>query len=246
MQHSLKIAICDDTPEMLEFIEKDLCLIAFEKNIDMKIEQFQSGKTLLLTAHTFDLLFLDVEMPEMDGFELAEKMKAKYQTEVVFVTSHQEWIQQSFEYRPFAYLYKPVKKQELRQVLTRYLRELEKETSGKILVKTSTGTTSIFLAEIVTIEAADEETKINTLNGTYFSRETLKNWQEKLERERTFYLCNRSCIVNFQFVKEVQVKEIIMQDSSLSPIVIPCRKRKQVKEAYRKYVLEGGHGLYPC
>lgn len=183
MQGNLKLAICDDTPEMLEFIQEDLNEIAFEEDINLEIEIFQNGKDLLSSSLVFDLLFLDVEMPEMDGFELAEKMKAKYQTEVVFVTSHQEWIQRSFEYRPFAYLYKPVKKQELQQVLVRYLRELEKAELGKVLVKTSTGTTSISVAEIVTIEAADEETKINTLNGTYFSREILKNWQEKLVRE---------------------------------------------------------------
>lgn len=107
MERTLKIAICDDEQTYLDILE-DECLRFLEcRNQKAQIFCFQRGKALLSSEDEFDIILLDVELPDMDGFSVAEEWKNLQRPgKIIFITSHDEWVQRAFKVQAFRYLYK--------------------------------------------------------------------------------------------------------------------------------------------
>ena len=114
MERTLKIAICDDEQTYLDILE-DECLRFLEcRNQKAQIFCFQRGKALLSSEDEFDIILLDVELPDMDGFSVAEEWKNLQRPgKIIFITSHDEWVQRAFKVQAFRYLYKSGSGQEL-------------------------------------------------------------------------------------------------------------------------------------
>lgn len=122
------IAICDDNrqdasrlEQMLEPILDNITGLTWETNI------YETGEGLLRAMEDapYALLFLDMEMPAMDGISLAESIRMKHRDVlIIFVTSHARYMQRSFEVQPFRYLMKPVSRGELEAAVRKATGEL--------------------------------------------------------------------------------------------------------------------------
>ena len=118
----LKIAICDDEPAAAKKLEEILRFYGQQKEILMEMYFFQQGKYLLEDFQEYgilyDLIFLDIEMEEMDGLEIAHKIRKENQEVlIIFVTSHTHYAIDSFEVRPFRFLVKPLEEEKVRDCL---------------------------------------------------------------------------------------------------------------------------------
>lgn len=100
----MKIAICDDEQVMMEHI----CELVKQYRPDYMVELYGCGEALLEDAQLYDLIFLDIEMPSINGMEVAENLrKMQYSGEIIFLTGYMEYIQEAFKVRAFRYLQKP-------------------------------------------------------------------------------------------------------------------------------------------
>lgn len=160
----MRIAICDDDRDFLEIFEKYV-KVSFEKySVGFSIYKYTTG-TVLLDRHKsapFDLIFLDIDMPVINGFEVAEQLKKiSPSSRFVFVTSHSELVFQSFDFQPFNFIQKGDKKDMLKKiekVAFQLLREM-KQNRKVILEDKNYGRYAVYLKDIKYIESSGHYVK---------------------------------------------------------------------------------------
>lgn len=111
----MKIYICDDEEKILQ----DLSVLVNACCPESMISSFSSGKELVnnLYKQNCDILLLDIDMPEINGMEVAKELSNLSRKPIlVFITSHDELVYQSFQYHPFGFIHKRFYKEELSKV----------------------------------------------------------------------------------------------------------------------------------
>jgi two-component system LytT family response regulator len=168
------------------------------------------------------LLFLDVQMPKLDGFEVLELIGAD--VPVIFVTAYDTYAMRAFDVHAVDYLLKPFDEDRFRTALARArsrLRERRADTldqrleavlsalrareqyADRLLVKSEGRVTVVQVEDVDWIEAADNYARVHTARGRYLVREPIKSLERKLD-PRHFARVHRSAIVNLARVRELQ------------------------------------------
>jgi two-component system LytT family response regulator len=170
-----------------------------------------------------DLLFLDVQMPGMDGFEVVQNIDASHIPAVVFVTAHDGHALRAFEVHALDFLLKPFDQPRFEKALERargqiaqrngqvdsrlvsLLEELrgERKYPERLIVKSGGRVYFLRADEIDWVEASGNYVKIHTKNEAHLLRESMKNMEQKLD-PKTFVRIHRSAIVNIDRIKELE------------------------------------------
>ena len=156
----LTIAVCDDNPRFARQLMtkmRELCAYLLPDRIDCRIAPaFGSGEDVLryMQNHTIDILFLDIDMPRMNGFRLASNLSENYpDTIIIFVSAYDDFVYSSFEYSPFRYLRKSHLEEELsitfKKVIEKYIYDSETMTFS-----TTEGELILRLRDIIYFEGA--------------------------------------------------------------------------------------------
>ena len=148
----MQIAICDD--------EKSIGLILEEKIKkllpDVVIEKYLSGDELIASGCEPDILFLDIQMPGMDGMETARILRQKNEKMVlIFVTAVEEYVFQAFDVAAFHYLVKPFSDEKFEEVVKRAVRSIEQYSENQsdekyMMVQSGGSHMKVFLKDIIT------------------------------------------------------------------------------------------------
>ena len=236
----LRIAICDDNEhvcaQMAEF-----CGTFLNGVVDHRVLVFNNGLQLINCRQNIDILFLDIGMPFLDGFDIAKELnKRSVDTRIIFLTCHAEMMQKAFEVKPFRYLVKPVTKKEIKESLADAIKDINR--NAKIIVdhNTSESRTDIvvFEKDIICIEALGDGSVVYTVHqGSLVSRKPLKYWLENL-KEAAFFQTHKSFIVSMAHVAGVRKNSV----TTTSGIEIPLAKRKIAM--FRTYVTEFIKSIY--
>lgn len=168
------------------------------------------GRKLIAQLHP-DLVFLDVNMPEMTGLEMLESIPdSERNFYVIFLTAYDEYTIQAIRAGAVDYLMKPLMKEELMQAIKRVSKYIEEKkhsenasnNTNKLMVSHSKGFTLIEFNEIIFLEAAGNYTDFYlTGNRKIISSRTLKDYDDILDKN-VFFRISRSAIVNLHHVKE--------------------------------------------
>jgi two-component system LytT family response regulator len=195
-----------------------------------------------------ELLFLDVQMPEGDGFDVLREIGVKHMPAVIFVTAYDEFAVRAFDAQALDYLVKPlqvsrfdealermrerlrsVKAVDLSRKLSALLAAREKENARqRILVSTAAGDLLIDADEIDWIEADDYYAAIHAREGRHLIRESLASLEQRLDQLR-FVRVHRSAIVNLDFVSEVRNKDGETLLVLRSGVQVPVSRRRRAK-----------------
>ncbi len=218
----IRAIIVDDEPPARNKIRE---LLKTEPDIDV-IEECTNGAEAVqsISAHTPDLVFLDIQMPELDGFGVIEAIGPDHFPAVVFVTAYDQYAVQAFEVHAVDYLLKPFDRQrfqtalnrvrehlepnhrdELNQQLNSLLRQLKgpKKQADRLVVKSGGRVFFLKNDEIDWIEAAGNYVRLHVGSETHLLRETMNAIQKKLD-PALFIRIHRSTFVNIEKVKELQ------------------------------------------
>lgn len=209
--------IADNEPLALKHLEKmvnsseELELVASCKNGKEALDAIKNKKP--------ELVFLDIEMPELTGIEIMETLQGKSLPFVVFVTAFDEYAVKAFEVNALDYLLKPFNKERFDETLVRAknhigkVLEVEKDSRGeaaekeqylsRILVKTSKKMFFVDVEKIDWIEASGNYAKIITAKNKHLIRSTLKYLEKRLDPTQ-FVRVHKSTIVNINRVKELE------------------------------------------
>jgi DNA-binding LytR/AlgR family response regulator len=222
----MRIAICDDQAMILEQTRQSIKNYCTKHSFPCELVRFLSGEALLEHAQDFDLVFLDYEMPKLNGMATARILKEKSpDTLIVFLTSHPEMMPNAFEVRALRYLLKPLSDIELERCINAARKEIAPTEvilyDGDIQKVTS-------LRNVQYIEAAERGTTVRTRKETLTSRFTMSDWQSILPQD-SFYRCHKSFYINLAFVDEIHKDYVKLHNDERVAISRRCKKEFQDK-----------------
>lgn len=230
----MKIAICDDEAIFRESLKRRL--EDYYHSLDVWIQGFASGEDLLsgFERNQYDLLFLDIEMPGLDGFETAKRLKERFpDIVVIFLTSHTDLAMEGYEVQAFRFLAKPVVEEKLLAALRAFEDKLHKEQ--KITVTENGIQKFIRCSEIYYMKSENVYLQIATKKETYCIRKKMKELLGEIPQDM-FLPVHRSYIINLKYVKSFNGKEVILEDDVCIPV--SKGKRDYFKQQMMRYMKE--------
>lgn len=215
----LKIAICDDDAAWRKYL-LDIVSSWAKKNRHLtEVRQYTDAKAFLFDyseEKDFDILLLDIEMPGMNGIDLAHTVRCDNATvQLVFITGYYEYFSDGFDVSALHYLLKPIDEEKLRAVLDKAVGNLTYRQRS-VLLNTSDGEIKVSLADILYIESENVYVIIHTVHGHYRMRMALGKFSEQLDE--TFFKAHRSFIVGLKYIKKITRTEITMANGEVVPI----------------------------
>lgn len=238
----IKVAICDDEAMVVDKIEKNIIEYGYAENVDFIINKFYSGESLIESGVYFDLIFLDIEMKDMNGIATAEKIRQfNMDLPIVYITSYSDYCMQAYKVHAFDFISKPFEYNDIENVLNDLRRLGEKQGSTVVQLKTENSSIMQTADDIVYMVMADKREIYMYLAAQRDGIKIKGNLSDiyKLLDANTFFMPHKSYIVNLQHVKSVEnYYDIIMYNGDVVPL--SQRKREQFKEQMHKYVLSKG------
>ena len=152
-----------------------------------------------------DVVFLDIQMPGIDGFEVIKRRTVEHMPAVVFLTAFDQFAIKAFETEALDYLVKPVSETRFAATINRLLKRLqssERVREETILVTTSRGATVLHLSEIDWIEAAGNYSQLWVGTRSYFLRESLQLLEKRVQNNG-FIRAHRRALVRLDGVREL-------------------------------------------
>jgi DNA-binding LytR/AlgR family response regulator len=210
----MQIAICDDEKEIREHLGskiQKLCPNAI-------INYYATGKDLL-SAHTIpDILFLDIQMPEIDGMETATKLrKISKDTIIIFVTALEDYVFQAFDVGAFHYIVKPFNDEKLELILQNAIKQYNENTQKHnpfpkekyIIIKNGGNHIKIFLDKIIYAEVFNRKIVIYLTDNEIEYYGKLSDLEKLLGED--FFRPHRSYLVHFKYVVKYNASTIYME-----------------------------------
>ena len=191
-----------------------------KKNREISLRMFSSGEELLSYNGQIDILFLDIQMKEMDGMETARKLRAdQFRGFLVFITVLKEMVFQSFEVQAYDYLVKPVDKKQFEKTMERLYASMQHKNASEdsLLVQRGYEGRIIREDEIVFCEIIDRKIYLNLASGEvvdYYER--IEKLETKLDNR--FYRCHRSYLINLKHLKGYKNGTAYMDNGKEIPV----------------------------
>jgi two-component system, LytTR family, response regulator len=242
---TLRTVILDDEPDSISLLK--LQLSANCPTVEVVGTFTNSSKALAeienLKPH---LLFLDIEMPVLNGFEILDKI-IHLDFSVIFITAYNQYALKAFRFNALDYLVKPIEIDSLVQAvakaakiakpspdqLTMLQKQLRGEPASKIAVAGQNGISFIDLNEIIYCEASNNYSKLILTEGRIFLvSKTLKDVQDVLEQEH-FLRVHRQYIVNLNHVKQLNRNEGVITMDNDHHIPIARNQKERLVERYK-------------
>ncbi len=214
-----KIAICDDEPSQRDYLEIIVTAWAKKGNHLVEVRKYAHARHFLFDYEEkkdFDILLLDIEMPEINGIALAKTVrKNSTAVQIVFVTGYYEYFSDGFDVSALHYLIKPVTEEKLLPVLDRAAENLRFRQKS-VLLSTADGEIKLSLADILYVEAENVYVIVHTVRGIYRSRISLAKLSRKLDE--TFLQVHRSFVVALPYIRKITRTEITLAGGDTVPL----------------------------
>ena len=215
----IRVLVADDQPMARERL---VSLLAAEPGVEVTATASSGPETVeVIRQSSPDLVFLDLQMPGMDGFKVIETIGVDRMPPTVFVTAYDEYAVRAFEVQAIDYLLKPFGRQRFQSALARARKHLERdrqgelaqrlsellrtgrsETTERLLVKAGGRVSFVDIDSIDWVEAEGNYVRIHAGSQVYLMRETMNGLIARIG-ERQFFRIHRSRIVNIARVKEL-------------------------------------------
>ena len=236
----MRIAVCDDD----RAIREELFRLIQKQVSEADIMEYQSGEELINARGNFDIYFLDIEMGEVSGMDIARRIREQEENDehrsiIIFVTGYREYMEVAFDVNAFHYLIKPIDAEKFSEVFSRAWKEASvscEQTKKYIMVKSSGTQQKLLLKDIYYIESGNKKVIFHTTNGTlevYGKMEELENGLGK-----TFYRCHRCYLVNMEKISAYSADNI--QVTNGDNLLLARKKYSDFIKTYMRYVKNGG------
>lgn len=217
----MKIAICDNERQIIEDYTKIINDYLYEKNIVCSVDGFADGKSFLLLSNEYDLVFLDYDLPDINGMDIARKIReSNGRIIIVFLTAYAEHVYDSFEVDTFRYLLKPVSEEKIYEALDKFFDIYNH--NRKIAIPTGTSVICIDVDEVIYIEAAKKHTKIKTTGNEYIANKAISVYQTEIANPH-FFRTHRGYIVNMRYISTVEKNTITLTNGEIILLSAKCR-----------------------
>ena len=214
----MRIAICDDNPKDIAFVQSITSSWLKARSYDSQIEAFTSAESFLFhyaEVKDYDILLLDVEMGQMDGVTMAKKIRRENRTvQIIFITGYSDYIAEGYEVEALHYLMKPVREEKLFAVLDRAAEKLRQ--NEKMLNLELSG--EMVRLPMHEIRYLDVQKNYVTVHGKrdYTVKRSLGDFETELDDR--FFRAGRGLILNLKAISRVTKQEVHLSDGTVLPL----------------------------
>lgn len=215
-----RIAVCDDESQDLKQIVQNTEGILEQEGISAQIDAFESSQELLDALrkqdHGYQLLLLDVVMEELNGMDLAEKIRQLgEEVSIIFISSSRDYAMMGYQVEAARYLEKPVKEDMLREALLfcwkRCVRKKE------LLVNTGKHMRKIPLDQLIYAETSGRGTLLTLRGETVWVKISVSELEQELIQPQ-FWRCHQSFLVNLSYVENLKRYELTLKGDLTVPV----------------------------
>ena len=238
----IRIACCDDEKQKMELYKTMFTNIEMRQDIKLNVEYFLSGNFMLerfqSEKNPFDLVYLDMDMDEKSGLDLAKEIRQNYHSDclILFLTNYPKYMQNSFDVRAFQYMIKPVQFDEFEKKFNAARKYLEKDDKNRVVLKIDEDNVVFFTNEIYYIEKekSSKQFLVYLEDKCVVAKGVLSAIENQL-LEQHFMRTHRSYLVNMKHIRRIQKNDLVLSNGNLVPI--SRRKEKELKQQFMRYAI---------
>ena len=233
----MNIAICDDIEcdalAAREVIRNTLNKLNKEAEIEYYLNAKEIQDKLLKKNEPLDLLILDIDMPDISGLDLAEKLRANnLKLLIIFLSNHEEFVFKAIEFQPFRYIRKIKLETEMPIAIQSAVKVITANSDSQINLNTECGSMRVMMSEIMYYETEKRKIALYLTNGKkLLVNRTITEMQEHIQNEK-FIMIHRSCVVNTDHILNIHDNTLIL-DNDVS-LIISRPRYKEVKQKILK------------
>lgn len=229
----LRIAVVDDDQTAIKRLRECLDHYSEEKDVTFNVKDFQNGIDFLVGYHSgYDVVFLDVDMPDMNGFQTAKKLRELDEKVIlVFLTNLAQYAIEGYKYDATDYIVKPLKYHTFALKMQKVLKHCQSHQMASIFINTENGEIRLTTDSVYYVEIYQHRIIYHTETGNYNGYGTLKKVEEMLPRDE-FFRCNNCYIVNLKYVASITDSTVRVRDEELA---VSRPRRKEFVEAVHAY-----------
>lgn len=236
----LRIAILEDNAQDAAWLKHLIAEFSREFSAEVNITEYSDPISFLdRYQSTNDIVFMDIELPDMDGMKVSKRMRQLDENVIlIFVTNMAQFAVNGYEVDAFDFLIKPVKYQDFKIKMRRAVDRLVKRSDLRLCVKTSDGVHNIGASSIQYIEVLNHSLLYHTDKGEIEAYGKLDELENRLVGAG-FFRCNRCYLVNMKHVSAIKNDTVIIGGKSLK---ISRPRKKEFLIAFANF-FGGGRGV---
>lgn len=237
----IKIAICDDDITSIETLKQH---ITTYPNACFKIETFLSGSALLSYEDSFDIIFLDIDMPNINGIETAKQLRKKdKKVLLIYITNYSDYSVFAFAVHAFSYLLKPVSQQQVHQQLKEVFEYRNPFEITSLTFETKEGVIHVKKDEILYFEYLNRKIYMYTKDMCYTLNGKISTLEKELELDG-FYSPHKSFLVNMLAIYSIKGNDIYLSNQKTIPL--SQKKAAAFKRQLNIYLSNTQRRISPC
>ncbi len=233
----MNIAICDDKEcdalAAREVIRNTLNKLNKEAEIEYYLNAKEIQDKLLKKNELIDLLILDIDMPDISGLDLAEKLRANnLKLLIIFLSNYEEFVFKAIEFQPFRYIRKTKLETEMPIAIQSAVNIIAANNDLQIALDTDEGSIRIMISEILYYETEKRRVAVILKNGKkLIANKNITKMQKHIQNEK-FIMIHRSCVVNVDHVRNIHNYAVILDNNE--SLIISRPRYKEVKQKILK------------
>lgn len=231
----IRIAVCDDMPEVVMQINDYLSEYREEKNVKLIIKNFYNAEDLweFLKTNHCDLIILDIELVKMNGVELGKRIRTELNDQdinIIVISALENYYKQLFDIQPLNFLLKPIDKIKLFKMIDLAVRLIDNK-NHIFVFKVKESTYRLKVKDILYFESFQHNFKVVTTSGSYEFRSNFSKIMDQLS-DFGFIQVHRSYVINYNQTKNIDYDKLIMNNDVEIPI--SRDRRKETREIFLK------------
>ena len=235
---TVKIAIVDDDLQCVRILKDHLARYCTEMGFEAKISEYGNGRSFLDAKQRFDIIFLDIDMPVLDGLDAARRLREKDESAVIiFVTSLAQYAIKGYAVNALDFIVKPVSYSAFLFTMKRAQKAVSSRKSANLVIETRDGLVRRNSEELLYVEVQGHNLTYHFGDSTVAARGKLSSVEDKLG-SCGFLRCNNCYLVNPRYIKAIKGYEVHIGKDVL--VISHPRKKQFMEDLSRWYAEYGG------
>lgn len=227
----LKIAVCDDDAEFIKLFGKKLREKTARFSEDFSVTEYVSGEKCIGEIDNYDAVFLDIDMPDISGLDIADYINKNSHALIIFVSSHDELVYSSIRFQPFRFLRKSHLDDELDEAVKSVCERL---AAQKITILTKSGETVLDLNRLIYIEVFSHRLIFHSDGNEALQSNGSLSACEKKAEFGSFLRVHNSYLVNSKYVYSIETSCVVLDDKTEIPL--SRHRAENVKKQFSEYL----------